>query len=167
MIDLLRINRVEMILLKKDSTIKVQTTHIKDYQTSKSPYENHYLHFNVNTDLSNDELTFRSGDVLIPMGKSTDYFVISVLEPRAVDSYFAWNYFDGVLQQKEWFSAYVFEDEAEEILANNPGLKAEFETKLSSDTAFKNSSRDRLYFIYENSIHFEKSYLRYPVYRID
>ena len=166
-IGLLDLNKVEMIRLEKDSTIKVQVTHIKDYQTSKSPYENHYLHHHVNTEVSNTELNFRSGDVLIPMGKSTDYFVVSVLEPRAVDSYFAWNYFDGILQQKEWFSAYVFEDEAEEILANRPELKAEFKTKLASDTAFKNSSWARLYFIYENSNHFEKSYLRYPVYRIE
>lgn len=166
-IDLLKLNNVEMIRLEKDSTIEVQVTHIKDYQTSKSPYENHYLHYNVNTEVSNSELSFRSGDVLIPMGKNTDYFVVSVLEPRAVDSYFAWNYFDAVLQQKEWFSAYVFEDEAEEILASNPKLKVEFESKLASDTAFKNSSWARLYFIYENSYHFEKSYMRYPVYRIE
>ena len=166
-IDLLKLNKIEMIPLVKDSSIEVQVTHIKDYQTSKSPYENHYLHYNVNTKVSNAELTFRSGDVLIPMGKSTDYFVLSVLEPRAVDSYFAWNYFDAILQQKEWFSAYVFEDEAAEILESNPNLNAEFEAKLASDTAFKNSSWSRLYFIYENSIHFEKSYMRYPVYRIE
>ncbi len=166
-INLLKLNKVAMTPLEKDSTIEVQVTTIKDYQTSKNPYENHYLHYNVNTKVSNAELTFNVGDILVPMGESTDYFVVSVLDPRAVDSYFAWNYFDGVLQQKEWFSAYVFEDEAEEILANNPEIRIEFETKLASDTTFKNSSWARLYFIYKNSEHFEKSYMRYPVYRIE
>ena len=166
-IDLLKLNKIGMIPLDKDSTIEVQVTHIEDYQTSKNPYENHYLHYNVNTKISNAELTFRRGDVLIPMGKNTDYFVVSVLEPRAVDSYFSWNYFDAILQQKEWFSAYVFEDEAAEILESNPNLNAEFKAKLASDSTFKNSSWARLYFIYENSIHFEKSYMRYPIYRIE
>jgi hypothetical protein len=166
-IALLKLNKVEMIPLKNDTTIEVQVTTIEDYNTSTKPYESHYLHYNVNTSVANAEVNFRSGDILIPMGKNTDYFTVSVLEAQGVDSYFAWNYFDGILQQKEWFSAYVFEDEAEEILNNNPALKEEFEMKLATDSTFKNSSWARLYFIYENSAHFENSFMRYPVYRVD
>jgi hypothetical protein len=166
-IALLKLNKVEMIPLKNDTTIEVQVTIIEDYKTSTKPYESHYLHYNVNTDVANEKMNFRSGDILIPMGKNTDYFTVSVLEPRGVDSYFAWNYFDGILQQKEWFSAYVFEDEAEDILENNPKLRRKFEAKIATDSTFKNSAWARLYFIYKNSAHFEKSYMRYPVYRVD
>jgi len=166
-IGLLKLNHVEIIPLEKDTTIAVQVTTIEDYKSSTKPYESHYLHYDVKTKQASSQIHFRKGDVLIPMGKNTDYFVVSVLEPRGVDSYFAWNYFDGILQQKEWFSAYVFEDEAEDILRDNPGLKAEFEIKLAADSVFRNSSWARLYFIYKNSYHFEKSYMRYPVYRIN
>ena len=165
-VDLLKLNKVEMYPAVNDTTILVETTQINDYQSPENPYESHYLHTKVETGRSTAELNFRKGDLIIPMGKSTDYFVVSVLEPEAVDSYFAWNYFDGVLQQKEWFSAYVFEDEATEILTENPELKRKFEIKLATDSTFKNSSWARLYFIYKNSDHFEKSYMRYPVYRI-
>lgn len=58
---------------------------------------------------------------------------MEVLEPEAPDSFFNWNFFDTILQQKEGFSAYVFEDIAKEILDNNPQLKSEFEAKRAEN----------------------------------
>ena len=44
---------------------------------------------------------------------------METLEPTATDSFFNWNFFDGILQQKEGFSPYVFQDIATELLKNN------------------------------------------------
>jgi len=68
------------------------------------------------------------------------------------------------LQQKEWFSAYVFDDMATIILANNPELKSRFEVKKLTEPDFAKSSFEQLYFIYKNSEWFE-DLNRYPVYK--
>jgi predicted Zn-dependent protease len=45
------------------------------------------------------------------------------LEPQGVDSFFAWNFFDSMLGQKEYFSDYVFEDVAAQMLKTDPALR--------------------------------------------
>jgi hypothetical protein len=107
---------------------------------------------------------FYKGDVLIKTGTRFDYFLASVLEPTAYDSYFAWGFFDSMLQQKEWFSDYVWEDKAHEILLENEALRKDFEAKKQQDTAFANNGWEQLYYIYKASPFFEESYMQYPVY---
>ena len=55
-------------------------------------------------------MQFQKGDWYIPMNQVANRFLIETLEPQAEDSYFAWNYFDAILGQKEGYSAYAFED---------------------------------------------------------
>ena len=151
--------------LESDTLITVKTTYILDFKTVQSPYESHYMHYETHVRDTMETLKFSAGDWFIPMEKSTDYFVVSVLDPRGADSYFTWNFFDGILQQKEWYSPYVFEDEEVEILEKNPELKGAFDKKLHSDEDFRNNPRARLYYIYKNSYHFEPSFMRLPVFR--
>jgi hypothetical protein len=88
------------------------------------------------------------------------------LEPVSGDSYFAWGFFDSVLQQKEWFSDYVWEDKAYEILQNDERLLYDFEKMKVADTAFANNSWEQLYFIYKRSSYFEPFFMEYPVYKV-
>ena len=88
-----------------------------------------------------------------------------MLEPKGPDSYFNWNFYDEILQQKEWFSSYVFEETAYEILQENPELRKEFDEKRLSDTPFTNNAFAQLYWIYKHSSYYESAHLRYPVYR--
>jgi len=89
------------------------------------------------------------------------------LEPEGPDSFFSWNYFDPILQQKEHFSSYVFEDRAQEWLAEKPALKAELEKRKAADPDFAKSGRAQLDFIYKRTPHYEKEHLRYPVFRLE
>jgi hypothetical protein len=84
-----------------------------------------------------------------------------------VDSWFAWGFFDAVLQQKEWFSDYIFIDEAEQMLKKDPELKKEFETKKIAEPAFAKDHWNMLYWLYQRSPHYEKTHNRYPVFRIE
>ena len=83
--------------------------------------------------------------------------MLETLEPEAVDSFFNWNFFDTILQQKEGFSAYVFEDEAKELLAKNKEWQEEFSALKAKDTVFANSASRQLRWIYEKSDHYEKA----------
>jgi hypothetical protein len=84
--------------------------------------------------------------------------------PKKQDSYFSWNFYDSYLQQKEYFSNYVFIDQVAEILKSNPVLKASFEAKKENEPAFKNSEWEQLYYIYSHSPYFEQTFMRLPVY---
>ena len=57
-------------------------------------------------------MNFRKGDYYIPLNQRANRFLVEVLEPQGDDSYFAWNYFDGILSRKEGYSPYVFEETA-------------------------------------------------------
>ncbi len=166
-IELLKLNNIEMIQMTKNETIEVEIYKIENYQTSKNAYEGHYGHYNTSVSKSVEKLEFRAGDYKIPTNQLGVKYLMETLEPEAVDSYFNWNFFDTILQQKEGYSAYVFEDVAAKILAENPTLKQEFETKKQTDKAFAENGGDQLYWVYKHSKYFEKEFLRYPVFRIN
>jgi hypothetical protein len=100
------------------------------------------------------------------MNQAANRFLIETLEPQAEDSYFTWNYFDGILGQKEGYSAYAFEDIAAEYVKNNPDIKLKLENRRLSDTAFAKSGGAQLNFVYQQSPWFEPVYMQYPVYRV-
>jgi len=112
-------------------------------------------------------LSLKPGDIIIPTKQKARNYILSTLIPDAEDSFFSWNFFDSYLQQKEYFSSYVFIDQVKNILDSNPILKAEFEKKKMENESFRNSEWDQLYFIYKNSTYFEKSFMILPVYTID
>lgn len=165
-IDLLRLNKVEMIQLKKDTSIEVEVYHIDDYKTASRQYEMHHLNSDVKINSSLQKMNFRKGDYYIPLNQAANHFLIETLEPQAEDSYFAWNYFDAILGQKEGYSAYSFEDIAADYLKTNPDVKVKLEQKRGADTAFAKNGSAQLNFVYQASPYFEPVYMRYPVYRV-
>src|SRR6187401_516463 len=165
-IDLLKANKVQMTQLKKDSTIEVEVYRIDDYKTAARQNEMHHINSDVKTSVAFKQIKFKKGDYLIPMNQEANRFLIETLEPVAADSYFAWNFFDGILGQKEGYSGYAFEDIAADYLTTNSDLKNKLEQRRATDTAFAKNGRAQLNFVYENSPWVERDYLKYPVYRI-
>jgi hypothetical protein len=165
-IELLKLNKVQMRPLSGDTTINVEYYRIDDYKTLARQYEGHHLNSDVKVSVHQEKMNFRKGDWYIPLNQVANRFLIETLEPQAEDSYFAWNYFDPILGQKEGFSGYAFEDIAAEYLQKNPGLRTKLEERRSTDTAFANSARAQLNFVYQHSQWYEPSHLKYPVYRV-
>lgn len=164
-IDRLHANGVRYSVFQKDTMMKAWITRVISFKSSGNPYEGHYLHNNVETVVEEQLVHLKKGDILIETAQQP-VFLHAVLQPKAEDSYFAWNFFDSYVQQKEYFSAYVFEDRAAELLLENPVLKLKFEERLRTDEKFKNSTWEQLYFIYRNSPNFEPSWHRLPVYQL-
>ena len=165
-IDLLKVNKVQMMQLKKDSTIEVEVYRIDDYKTAARQNEMHHINSDVKTSVTIKQIKFKKGDYYIPMNQPANRFLIETLEPAASDSYFTWNFFDGILGQKEGYSGYAFEGIAADYLKNNPDLKAKLDQRVAADTAFAKNGRAQLNFVYENSPWVEPDYLKYPVYRV-
>jgi hypothetical protein len=165
-LDLMKLNKVEMRELQNDTTITVESYKIDTFETRKSPYEGHYQHYNTKVVTSTKEMTFRKGDVYIDTNQMAFRYLLETLEPQAPDSFFNWNFFDTILQQKEGFSPYVWEDQAKELLAKNEALKTAFDTKKATEPDFANSWYAQLDWLHKQSDSYEKAHLQYPVYRI-
>jgi hypothetical protein len=165
-IDLLKLNNIQLQELKQDTEMTVESYRIGTYETSKYPYEGHYPHNNVQVGATTRKVLFHKGDFVIDTQQPGVKYIIEMLEPQGTDSFFAWNFFDAILQQKEYFSAYVFEDTAAQLLKSNPALRAEFDTKKLDDKVFAWNAEAQLDWIYTHSEYYEKSHMEYPVYRV-
>ncbi len=165
-VERLRWNGVEVNQLNMEQELEVEAYNIKDYKTLEKPYEGHYLHHSVSVSHMEMMYLFKAGDYLVKLDQAENRYIIETLEPEAHDSYFAWNFFDPILQRKEWYSSYVFEDRAAELLAKDPELKRKMDEKIASDPKFAESSSQQLHFVFQNSPHYEASYNLYPVFRL-
>ncbi len=165
-IDLLALNGVVMKTLQKDSLMKVEMYYIGNFNTPQRPFEGHYVHSNTEVRVVQQQVQFYKGDVIVRVNQKSNRYIVETLEPQAIDSYFNWNFFDSILGQKEYFSAYIFEEIAVELLKNNPELKAKFDERKVTDEAFAKSGQAQLDFIYRNSAYYEKTHNRYPIGRI-
>ncbi len=165
-IELLKINDIEFYPIKNDTVIEVEAYQIKDYKSVKNPYEGHFFHYETEVGKTIENISFKKGDYYIPTSQNGIRYLLETLEPEAKDSFFNWNFFDIILEQKESFSPYVFEDLALDILEENPKLKSEFEQKKKDDSEFASNWHSQLNFIYKRSKYYEKSHRQYPVYRI-
>ena len=164
--DRLTANQVEFYELEEDTLLTIEGYQIAAYETFSRPYEGHYPHYGTQVSTSEMEVAFRKGDYIIPTRQPAIRYILETLEPEAVDSFFNWNFFDTVLQQKEGFSPYVFEDLALIILEENPALRDSLETKKQGDEAFANNWYAQLDWIFKNSKYHEPAHMHYPIYRI-
>ncbi|MDB5131220.1 MAG: hypothetical protein JWR02_969, partial [Mucilaginibacter sp.] len=165
-IDLFKLNNVTMRRFAHDTTLDLQMYYIADYKTPQRPYEGHYLHSGVKLNPVDTKIKFYEGDYVVYTNQPLNRYIVETLEPQGVDSFFAWNFFDSVLGEKEYFSDYVFEDVAAELLKKDAELKKKLEDEKQKDPKLANSAAAQLNFVYRNSPYFEKTYLRYPVGRL-
>ncbi len=165
-IDLLKINGAEIKSLVHDTIIEVEYYHIDDYKSYQTAYEKHHRNYDVRLTAKVDKIRFLKGDYIIYTGQASDRYIVETLEPQGEDSFFSWNFFDAILQQKEGYSNYRWEDVAAEYLQEHPELKKQMEDRKKIDPAFAGSSEAQLDFVYKHSPCYEPEHLRYPVYRL-
>lgn len=165
-IEFLTRNNIKIQPISKDSLMNVEVYKVADFKTVKNPYEGHYLHYDTKVNKENTNVKLRKGDYLVSTKQEGVKYLLETLEPEATDSFFNWNFFDAILGQKEYFSDYVFEDTAAELLNKNPQLKSEFEKKKAADKKFAEDGNAQLDWVYKNSEYYEGSVGLYPIYRI-
>jgi hypothetical protein len=165
-LELLEVNNIEMNRLEKDTTLTVNTYTIKSYDTRKQAYEGHYSHYNVALDISEEKVSFFKGDYIIDTNQNGIRYLLETLEPQAPDSFFSWNFFDTILQQKESFSPYVWEDLAQELLRSNPKLQIAFNLKKTFNKEFADNWFAQLDWLHKQSENYEKAHLQYPIYKL-
>ncbi len=165
-VERLQANGIAVRKLTTDTTIEVEAYRIESYTSSPRPYEGHHPNREVKVSSSRKSMAFRKGDYFISTTQRGRRFLVETLEPQAEDSYFAWNFFDPILGQKEGYSSYVFEETAAEFLRTHPDVKRKLEERKAADPAFAKSAAAQLDFVYRNSPYYEPAHNQYPVYRV-
>jgi hypothetical protein len=158
-------NNVQYSKLDRDTLIEVESYTIQDFKTVNQPYEGHYLHYDIKVESNQTTRRFHKGDLMVSTHQPALRYILETLEPAAEDSFFAWNFFDSILQGKEGYSAYVFDELASELLDRDPVLKAQFNEKKQSDSIFAEDGSAQLKYIYENSPYNQNNRNVYPVAR--
>ena len=164
-IELLDLNHIEYTAVENDTLLNVDTYRIQDYETVENPYEGHYLHFNTKVSSTMREVQLKKDDIWVPTNQPGFRYILETLEPTAPDSFFNWNFFDTILQQKEGFSPYVFEDSALKMLQNDSILNREFQLKKNQELSFSENWYAQLEWLFQKSKYYEKAHMQYPVYR--
>jgi len=159
-------NNITWTSVSRDSIIQATVSYVESYQTRENPYEGHYLHYNTKSIEREEEVMLYEGDLMISTAQPGIRYLLETLEIQAVDSFFNWNYFDAILQQKEGFSPYVFEDYAIEFLEQNPRIKEQLIQKQKSDADFNQDGYKQLNWIFKQTPMFESAYNRYPIYKL-
>jgi hypothetical protein len=107
------------------------------------------------------------GSLYVPIAQANSRLVVALLEPQGVDSLVAWGFFNTAFEAKEYMEPYVEEQVAEEMLARDPAVAADFKKRLASDPAFAANPSARLDYFYRRSPSWDERLNLYPVYRTE
>jgi len=132
-----------------------------------SAYEGHLFYDEVELARRRGQVGVRAGDYVIALDQDNARYAVEMLEPQGHDSFFRWGFFNSVLEKKEAYSDYVFEDHALELLQDEPELNASFTAwKLANPALVANQSAV-LDFIFANCRRYrEPEWRRYPVFML-
>ncbi len=166
-IERLQWNGVRMERAEATRSEGVQYYRIRTAKPRPGPYEGHMFHDEVELEIHTASVTLHEGDYLISLDQPNARYAIETLEPLAHDSFFRWGFFNSILEKKEAFSDYVFEDLAEELLRSEPGLQQKFDAWKAANPNSLGSQDEVLGFIFAHcQRHVEPEWRRYPVWSL-
>lgn len=164
-IEVLKLHGIKFTTLKKPLTIEVESYKLTEPKWAANSFENRITVACKPVPIK-EKRTYAAGSIVVSLDQVTANVAIHLLEPGGPDSFVYWGFFNSVFEQKEYGESYQIEKLANEMLANDPKLKAEFEARLKDET-FAKSPRARLNFFYERSPYFLRQKVGiYPVGRI-
>ncbi|MEA1876241.1 MAG: M14 family zinc carboxypeptidase [Bacteroidota bacterium] len=104
LVDRLKINQVTMHRLTKDTSLTVNAYYIENLEWARRSSNGHFFHTEFETRTEVQNIKYYAGDYVIPVNQKCNQLIVNQLEPMGMDSYFRWNFFDNILENREWFS---------------------------------------------------------------
>jgi hypothetical protein len=167
-IERLQWNGVRMERVEADREQDVACYHIGALVSRPNAYEGHMFHDEVELERRCARVRLRAGDYIVPLDQERARYAVEMLEPLGHDSFFRWGFFNSVLEKKEAYSDYVFEDEAEKLLRDEPELATKFAAWKIANPDLLTDQYAVLDFIFANCARYrEPEWRRYPVFMID
>ena len=166
LVKIMKLHGIFVVESVGDSVQEVTRYRFKNVNFAQFPYEGRQT-VDFDYDTYQEKLTVPAGTFYVPTNQRTVKVIANFLEPKSDDSFVRWGFLNTTFERKEYFENYVMEKLAAEMLAANPELKKEFETKLKNDEDFRKSPQKRLNFFYERTPYFDNHYRVYPIMRIN
>lgn len=164
-IEILNVHGVEMDVLGKSVSFKVEKYKFKDVSFASKPYEGRFT-AKYSYDVITDSITVPEGTVIINPAQRRLGIILYLLEPKSRDSFVYWGFFNQIFERTEYFETYSMEPIAKKMFENDPVLRNKFLEKVNSDSAFANNPWARLNFFYERTKYYDANHNFYPVIRV-
>jgi hypothetical protein len=157
-------NQVQIERVTSDQILPARSYRIQSTVARAQAYEGHMFHDHVELTQHEGTVQVRAGDYLVPLNQANARYAVETLEPQGHDSFFRWGFFNSVLEKKERFSDYVFEDTALDMLREEPELRVAFDAWKTQHPELLSSQNAVLDFIFAHGRRFhEPSWNLYPV----
>ncbi|MCX6244775.1 MAG: M14 family metallopeptidase [Bacteroidetes bacterium] len=162
----IELHGIRITRLKQDTNLMVTGWKLSNPRWQTNPYEGRHPLTAFDPSGINVLRTFPAGSAIIDMAQPEARIIAQMLEPRGNGSLIYWGFFDAIFEQKEYAENYVMEPLAAKMLAEDPALKAEFEKKKATDTAFAKNSDAILNWFYNKSQYGDPFRELYPIGRL-
>jgi murein tripeptide amidase MpaA len=157
-VDLLKLHGVRVEAVSGSITAEMEVTRFDKVSFPSQPFESRFIpSFEATT--TKEKRTVNAGYFYVSTNQALGKLIVHLLEPTAPDSVLKWGSLNGIFEQKEYASDYIFEPIAEKMLAENPKLKAELEATQIKE------ARARMLWLYKRSPYYEKDKDFYPILR--
>ncbi len=158
-------NGLRLQRLTRDITLSARVHRVEHATCRPLPYEGRAFFDELALTTATEPVTAQAGDFWVPLAQARARYAVETLEPMAHDSFFRWGFFASVLERKEHYSDYVFEDTAEAMLRDEPGLREAFERWAAAEPGRLDDAQLVLDFIHAHGRrHAEPAYRRHPVF---
>ncbi|MCU0371021.1 MAG: M14 family metallopeptidase [Bacteroidales bacterium] len=165
MIGKLALHGIQYTIVEHPVTIRVESYRFTKVEYGKSTYEGRLQVTPVFEPITEDR-EFPAGSAVIPTNQRTAKILVHMFEPASPDSYLQWGYFNAIFELKEYFETYIMEEYARNMLAEEPGLREEFEKWKADNPEAARSQWSQLEWFYFRSPWVDAKRNVYPVGRI-
>ncbi|KAB7771358.1 M14 family metallopeptidase [Xanthomonas maliensis] len=162
--DKLRLHGVRFQIVSSTGDRAVQTFRADSARFAAQSNESHQG-LEVTGQWRAETRSVRAGALFVPIAQPKARLLMALLEPQAPDSLLQWGFFNTAFERKGYMEDYVAEEVAQDMLARDPVLKAQFEQRLASDASFAADPKARLDFFYRLHPAWDERYRLYPVMR--
>jgi len=162
-INALRLHGVQFETLSEPRTVEVELLRLPEASAAATPFEGRTRVAAGEPERVTREEWMPPGSIRVPTDQPLGDLAMILLEPQSEDSLFAWGFFNEILSRVEYLEAYALAPMADQMLANDPELRGEFEARLAADPAFAADPDARLGWFYERSPYYDQRYQLYPV----
>ena len=166
-LDRLRAHGVALRRVERDATTRADLSLLAKPKFAPSSFEGRVAIQTFEHRRESREMPVRAGDWLVPLDQPLANVALHILEPDAPDSALRWGDFNLIFEAREYADARVAEQLARDLMAKDPKLKAEFETKLAAEPDFAKNPYARLNWFVQQSDWREWDLGLYPVLRVD
>jgi zinc carboxypeptidase len=160
----LRMHGIAMERIPDARDVDVDMYRLNDPKFDAQPFEGH-VRVSATPVIEHRREHFVAGSYRVEVDQPLGDLVALLLEPASEDSFLQWGFFHPIFQRTEYAENYVVEAMAEQMLASDPALKAEFEKRLATDEAFRSSPDQRLDFFYSRTPYADPRWRLYPIAR--